>query len=138
VGFLSGDVVVSGAADLLFRDGAGWVVVDYKTDRIDADDASEVLLARYRPQGAAYALAVEAALAEGSVREVCFVAARAVQSDGSALVVTVPVDDELRAEARREIAAAADDGRGVRADELAGEKLSADGQSARPTRGAAG
>jgi ATP-dependent exoDNAse (exonuclease V) beta subunit len=122
VGFLSDGVVVSGAADLLFRDGAGWVVVDYKTDRIDEHAASEVLLGRYRPQGAAYVLAVESVLGEGSVREVCFVAARAVQPDGAALVVTVPVDDELRAEARREIAAAAASGRPLRADELGGDE----------------
>jgi ATP-dependent helicase/nuclease subunit A len=124
VGFLSGDVVVSGAADLLFRDGGGWVVVDYKTDRIDVHAASEVLLARYRPQGAAYVLAAESVLGEGSVREVCFVAARAVEADGAALVITVPVDDELRAEARREIEAAAAGGRALRDDELGGEEPS--------------
>ncbi len=118
VGFMSGDVVVSGAADLLFRDGAGWVVADYKTDRIDAGAAFDVLLARYRPQGAAYALAAESVLGEGAVREVCFIAARAVQPDGAALVIAVPVDAELRAEARREIAAAAAAGVAVRPDEL--------------------
>ena len=118
VGFLSGDVVVSGAVDLLFRDGGDWVVVDYKTDRIDANVASEVLLGRYRPQGAAYAVAVESVLGEGTVREVCFVAARAVQSDGAALVIRVPVDDGLRTEARREIGAAAAEGRALRPDEL--------------------
>jgi ATP-dependent exoDNAse (exonuclease V) beta subunit len=130
VGFLSGDVVVSGAADLLFRDGGGWVVVDYKTDRIDASAASEVLLARYRPQGAAYALAAESVLGEGSVREVCFVAARAVGHDGAALVITVPVDDELRAEARREIEAAAAGGRALRDDELGAERPPAGEQAA--------
>ena len=120
VGFMSDEVLVSGAVDLLFRDGAGWVVVDYKTDHVAEDAAGCVLLERYRPQGAAYALAVEAVLGEGSVREVCFVAARAQQPDGSALVVTVPVDDGLRAEARREIAAAAAGGRPLRQDELSG------------------
>jgi ATP-dependent exoDNAse (exonuclease V) beta subunit len=122
VGFLSGDVVVSGVVDLLFRDGAGWVVVDYKTDRMDADAAAEVLLSRYRPQGAAYALAAESVLGDDAVREVCFVAARAIRPDGSALVITVPVDDELRAVARREIAAAAAAGRAVSDDELVGER----------------
>ena len=53
-------------------------------------------------------------LGEGSVREVCFVAARA-----GGRVVSVPVDDELRAEARREIGAAAGAGRAVSPDELA-------------------
>ena len=54
---------------------------------------------------------------EGRVREVCFVAARA---DG--LVVRVPVDDELRAEARREIAAAAAAGRALIPTSSAGEE----------------
>ncbi len=111
VGALLDGVVVSGAIDLLYRDDDAWVVVDYKTDRAAESD---VLLARYRPQGAAYALAAEAALGEGSVREVCFIAARA-----GGRVVTVLVDDELRSEARREIAAAAAAGRPLRPDELA-------------------
>ena len=111
VGFLVDEVIVSGAIDLLYRSGDAWVVVDYKTDRAAEPD---VLLSRYRPQGAAYALAAEAVLGEGSVREVCFVAARA-----GGLVVSVPVDDELRAEARREIGAAAGAGRAVSPDELA-------------------
>jgi ATP-dependent helicase/nuclease subunit A len=114
VGFVVDDVIVSGAIDLLYRDGDAWVVVDFKTDRAAEP---EVLLSRYRPQGAAYALAAESVLGEGSVREVCFVAAR---SDGH--VVSVPVDDQLRAEAIREIGAAADAGRAVRPDELAAEE----------------
>jgi ATP-dependent helicase/nuclease subunit A len=116
VGALLDGVAVSGAVDLLYRDGDRWVVVDYKTDVVAEP---EVLLARYRPQGGAYALAAEALLGEGSVRSVCFVAARAEQPDGSALVVTVPVDDEVRAEARREIGAAAAEGRALHPDELA-------------------
>ena len=111
VGALLDGVVVAGAIDLLYRDDDAWVVVDYKTDRVAEPG---VLLARYRPQGAAYALAAEAALGEGSVREVCFIAARA-----GGRVVTVPVDDDLRSEARREIAAAAAAGRPLRPDELA-------------------
>ena len=111
VGFVVDEVVVSGAIDLLYRSGDAWVVVDYKTDRAAEPD---VLLSRYRPQGAAYALAAEAVLGEGSVREVCFIAARA-----GGRVVSVLVDDELRAEARREIGAAAGAGRAVSPDELA-------------------
>ena len=109
VGALIDGVVLSGAIDLLYRDGDEWVVVDYKTDRAADPD---VLLGRYRPQGAAYAVALEAATGE-TVREVCFVAARA---DG--LVVRVAVDDELRAEAFREIAAAAGAGRALSPDEF--------------------
>ena len=91
VGVAVEGVIVAGAVDLLFESADGaWVVVDYKTDR-----AAEphVLRERYEPQGAAYALAVEAATG-GTVREVVFVAAAV---DG--LVVTVPVDDALRKQA---------------------------------------
>jgi len=103
--------VVSGAVDLLYRGGDEWVVVDYKTDR-GADAA--VLSERYTPQGAAYAVAVEAATGD-VVREIVFVAA----ADG--LVVTLPVDDRLRALARSEVEAAVGEGRAVGADELAAE-----------------
>jgi ATP-dependent helicase/nuclease subunit A len=107
-------VVVSGAADLLYRATDGWVVVDYKTDR-QADP--QTLLERYRPQGAAYALAAEAVLGEGAVREVVFVPARA-----GGVPVVVTVDDELRSLARREVSAAAGAGRALAQDELAGDR----------------
>ena len=109
IGALVEGVVLSGAIDLVYLDGTEWVVVDYKTDR---NAEPEVLQERYEPQGAAYALAVEAATG-GVVREVCFVAARA-----NGLVVRVPVDDGLRERARAEIAAAAGAGRALRPDEL--------------------
>ena len=109
VGVLVDGVLVSGAIDLLYRDGETWVVVDFKTD---SGAREGVLRERYAPQGAAYALAVEA-VTGGTVGEVVFVAAAA---DG--LVVTVPVDDALRAMARAEIGAAAGEGRPIRADEL--------------------
>ena len=109
IGFALDGVLVAGAVDLLFEapDGA-WVVVDYKTDR-GADAA--VLRERYEPQGAAYALAVEAATG-GSVREVVFVAADA------GCEVRVPVDDELRGSARDAVARAAREGRALAPDEL--------------------
>jgi ATP-dependent exoDNAse (exonuclease V) beta subunit len=110
IGALLNGAVVSGAVDLLYRDGDEWVVVDYKTDR--GADAG-VLRERYTPQGAAYAVAVELATGR-AVREVVFVAAAA--ADG--LVVAVPVDDALRDLARSEVAAAVGEGRAVRADEL--------------------
>ena len=110
IGALLNGAVVSGAVDLLYLDGDEWVVVDYKTDR--GADAG-VLRERYTPQGAAYAVAVEAATG-GIVREVVFVAAAA---DG--LVVTTPVDDALRALAQSEVDAAVEEGRAVRADEFA-------------------
>ncbi len=119
VGALLDGVVLSGAVDLLYRGEEGWIVVDFKTDRAAEPD---LLLARYRPQGAAYALAAEALLGEGSVHAVCFVAARSPLSDGAALVITVAVDHELRAEARHEIALAAEAGRALRPDELSPEE----------------
>jgi ATP-dependent helicase/nuclease subunit A len=116
VGAAFDGVLLSGAVDLLYRDDGAWVVVDYKTDRAAEP---EVLLSRYRPQGAAYAVAVEAVLGQGSVREVCFVAARAAPSGGAAPAVCVAVDEGLRAHARREIGAAAAAGRALGADEPA-------------------
>ena len=114
VGALVEGVVLGGAIDLLYRDDdERWVVVDYKTDKAAEP---EVLLERYRPQGAAYAVAVEAVLGVGAVKDVCFVPARA---RGEA--VHVPVDDDLRALARAEIVAAAGAGRALAPDELAAE-----------------
>ena len=114
VGALVEGVVVGGAIDLLYRDDdERWVVVDFKTDQAAE---KEVLLERYRPQGAAYAVAVESVLGAGAVKDVCFVPARA---RGEA--VRVPVDDDLRALARAEILAAAGAGRALAPDELAAE-----------------
>ena len=50
-----------GFVDLLFADGDRLVVVDYKTDAVPTDVAVADALERYAPQGAAYAVAVEAA-----------------------------------------------------------------------------
>ena len=113
VGALVDGAIVSGAVDLLYRNGDHWVVVDYKTDRGAGRD---VVRERYAPQGAAYAVAIEAATG-GVVGEVAFVAAGVDRSD--ALVVTVTVDGRLRDLARAEVAAAAGEGRAIRADELA-------------------
>lgn len=40
--------VVSGTIDLAFREVGGWVLVDYKTDKVDGD--LDKLVAHYRPQ----------------------------------------------------------------------------------------
>ena len=53
--------LIEGFVDLLFDDGDGLVVVDYKTDDVPSDAAVERALERYAPQGAAYALLVGAA-----------------------------------------------------------------------------
>ena len=70
-----GDTVVEGYIDLLYEGPDGLVVVDYKTDRVP-DDELDTLLAKYRVQGATYALALEAALGR-PVTRVVFVFARA-------------------------------------------------------------
>jgi len=112
IGAVINDAVVSGAVDLLYRDGDEWVVVDYKTDR-GADAGA--LRERYAPQGAAYAVAVEAATG-GVVREVVVVAARA-----GGLAVRIPVDAELRESVAREVEAAVGEGRAINSDELAAD-----------------
>jgi ATP-dependent exoDNAse (exonuclease V) beta subunit len=62
-----GDETLEGYVDLVYRTPAGLVVVDYKTDAL-ADDDLDVALARYRLQGASYALAVQQATGEAVVR----------------------------------------------------------------------
>jgi len=53
--------LVEGFVDLCFEEEGGLVVVDYKTDDVPSDDAVAAALDRYTPQGAAYALLLEAA-----------------------------------------------------------------------------
>jgi ATP-dependent helicase/nuclease subunit A len=48
--------VLRGVLDLVFREGAGWVIVDYKTERVEPRDIP-ALTAYYRPQLDAYAQA---------------------------------------------------------------------------------
>jgi hypothetical protein len=57
-----GEMSVEGFVDLLYETAGGLVVVDYKTDRAPTDAELDEALARYTPQGATYALAVEEAL----------------------------------------------------------------------------
>ena len=65
-----GGRLVEGYIDLLYRDPAGQlVVVDWKTDHIEGDDAA-ALLDRYRLQGAGYAAAVAAVTGEPVARMV--------------------------------------------------------------------
>jgi ATP-dependent exoDNAse (exonuclease V) beta subunit len=57
-------VVLSGAVDLVFREEDGWVIADYKTDRLpaaldgaaaaDRESALAALVDHYRPQVALY------------------------------------------------------------------------------------
>lgn len=71
-----GDRVLEGFVDLLYeRPGGSLVVVDWKTDRARTPQEIDRSLARYRTQGAAYALALGAATGR-PVAEVRFVFCR--------------------------------------------------------------
>jgi ATP-dependent helicase/nuclease subunit A len=50
--------LLEGTMDLVFREETGWVLVDYKTDRISASEA-KAGAERYRPQLEAYADALQ-------------------------------------------------------------------------------
>jgi ATP-dependent helicase/nuclease subunit A len=70
-----GGILVEGFIDLLVRSPDGLVVVDYKTDVVASDADVGAAVRRYALQGAAYAVALEAALGEPVIRCV-FVFAR--------------------------------------------------------------
>jgi len=57
-----GERTLEGFIDLLYETPDGLVVVDYKTDRVPGAEELTEALARYRLQGAAYALALEETL----------------------------------------------------------------------------
>ena len=59
-----GGKVVEGYIDLVFRTPGGLVVVDYKTDALTGPGDVDAKLARYRLQGATYALALGTATGE--------------------------------------------------------------------------
>jgi ATP-dependent helicase/nuclease subunit A len=73
-----GDVVVEGYVDLLGDTPDGLLLVDYKTDAVHPSDLDRTVI-RYRPQAAAYALALESATGQ-PVASCTFVFAR---PDGS-------------------------------------------------------
>jgi len=62
-----GDTVLEGVIDLLYRDDDGLVIVDYKTDAVPFS-ALSARVDFYRPQMAAYAAAIEAAVGETVAR----------------------------------------------------------------------
>jgi ATP-dependent helicase/nuclease subunit A len=70
VGAPVGDRVVEGYLDLLVRTAEGLVVVDYKTDYLASPGELDERVRRYRPQAAAYAVAVSAVLGEPVARAV--------------------------------------------------------------------
>ena len=79
---------VEGFVDLLFREGDDLVVVDYKTDDLADDAAVDRAVIRYRPQAAAYALALEHTTGR-RVRECIFVFTR----DGTVVERSVSADE---------------------------------------------
>ncbi len=88
-----------GFVDLLFDDGDGLVVVDYKTDDVPSEAAVAAALDRYAPQGAAYAVALEAATGR-PVTEVHFLFLRGTE----AVDVPVPALDATAARVRDALA----------------------------------
>ena len=62
VGAPVGERVVEGFVDLLVDGPGGLEVIDYKTDQGRTEDELDAVMGRYRMQGAAYAVAVEAVL----------------------------------------------------------------------------
>lgn len=84
-----------GFVDLLFEGDDGLVVVDYKTDSIPDEAAVATTLERYAPQGAAYAVAVEAATGR-PVTEVHFLFLRGTE----AVDAVVPDLDAAKARVR--------------------------------------
>jgi ATP-dependent helicase/nuclease subunit A len=62
--------IIEGFIDLLFEEADGLVVVDYKTDVIEAGETADAV-DRYRIQGGVYALALERATGR-TVKEVVF------------------------------------------------------------------
>jgi ATP-dependent helicase/nuclease subunit A len=55
IGLPAGEVVLEGVIDLAFREGSGWVLVDYKTDAVEG--RLDALVERYTPQLRTYAWA---------------------------------------------------------------------------------
>ena len=68
VGAAVDGVLVEGFIDLLYEEPNGYVIVDYKTDALPGDGAIDGAMQRYRPQGAAYALALTEALGQPATR----------------------------------------------------------------------
>ncbi|MFW6027044.1 MAG: PD-(D/E)XK nuclease family protein, partial [Candidatus Woesearchaeota archaeon] len=44
------DIILSGVIDLVFKEDDSWVIVDYKTDRVEAESEFKLLKKAYKPQ----------------------------------------------------------------------------------------
>jgi ATP-dependent helicase/nuclease subunit A len=73
--------LVEGFIDLLIEGPDGLIVVDYKTDHVPNDADIDAAVARYRIQGAAYALALESVLSRPVTRVVFVFAHGAVERE---------------------------------------------------------
>ena len=58
------DTVISGTIDLVFKEGDGWVIVDFKTDTVSGDRQLEELVSYYAPQLELYRKAWESVVGE--------------------------------------------------------------------------
>jgi len=83
--------LVEGFIDLLYETPAGFVIVDYKTDRVPSETELDAALRGYRLQGAAYALAITETLARpvAACRFVFVSPARSLEREVSDLEVAI-------------------------------------------------
>jgi ATP-dependent exoDNAse (exonuclease V) beta subunit len=91
-----GSSILEGYVDLVYRRADGLVVVDYKTDAWRSDDDLEEKVARYRLQGASYALALERATGE-RVASCMFLFLGIEGAEERAVSDLQPAIDEVRA-----------------------------------------
>lgn len=101
----SADGVLEGFVDLVVEEDDGLVVVDYKTDRVDAGASPAVLAARHHAQVAAYAEALEVATGRAVTR--CVLLFLGTGADAAAEVLEGPALGAARSAARRGAAALA-------------------------------
>ena len=99
-------VLLEGFVDLLYEGPDGLVIVDYKTDAVPSERELATAMARYRLQGAAYALAVQETLGRPVARCV-FVFAQARGAQERAIDDLPAAAAEVREQLRRVAAASA-------------------------------
>lgn len=93
-------VTIEGFIDLLYETEAGLVVVDYKTDVVPGEAELDAAMARYRLQGAAYAVALQEALGK-PVSSCRFVFVRAAGARERAVEDLQEAIDNVRTQARQ-------------------------------------